>query len=152
MGIDPSMRVNGLAVCIIDDSKCYFARYKNLAIWAKETLTWNTDFYITVEDSSMQNMTFARHRGILGFDKINRNVGMNQAASRFIIDWLLLYGYNVHGISPEQKGKKWMEEYAVTVAKACKLVFMNVKKLSQDEIDAFQLALHCKSYYSGKVN
>jgi hypothetical protein len=152
MGIDPSMRLNGLAVCIIAESKCYFKRYKNLAQWAEEVMTWDKDVYITVEDSSLQNTTFARYRGVAGGNKINRNIGMNQAASIFIIDWLVLKEFTVRAISPEQKGRKWTTEYAETVARTQKLELTNIKKLSQDEIDAFQLALISLNYYAGKNN
>ena len=54
VGIDPAMRLNGLAVCVIDDKKVYFGRYKNLAAWIMDSLTWERDCAIVVEDSSLQ--------------------------------------------------------------------------------------------------
>ena len=58
VGIDPAMRLNGLAVCVIDDKKVYFGRYKNLATWIMDSLTWERNCAIVVEDSSLQNITF----------------------------------------------------------------------------------------------
>jgi hypothetical protein len=60
---------------------------------------------------------------------------------------LELYGHTVKGISPEEKGKKWTLDFAMSVIKGMKLEVSGIKKLSQDEIDAFQLALIAKSYY-----
>ena len=147
VGIDPAMRLNGLAVCVIDDKKVYFGRYKNLATWIMDSLTWDKDCAICVEDSSLQNITFRRNTNIKATNKISRNVGMNQAASRTIIDLLELNGHKVKGISPQQKGSKWTIDYCMSVIKAMKLEVHGNKKLSQDEIDAFQIALISQTYY-----
>jgi hypothetical protein len=147
VGIDPSMRLNGFAVCIIDEDKLYFGRYKKLADWAKDALTWATDIVVVVEDSSLQNITFYKYHDGKSRTKISRNVGMNQGASRFTIDWLELYGHTVKGISPQEKGKKWTLDYAMSVIKGMKLTVNGNKKLSQDEIDAFQLALIAKAIF-----
>ncbi len=40
-------------------------------------------------------------------NQVSRNVGMNQGASRTIIDLLELNGHKVKGISPQHKGSKW---------------------------------------------
>ncbi len=80
-------------------------------------------------------------------NKISRNVGMNQGASRTIIDLLELNGHKVKGISPQHKGSKWTIDYCMSVIKAMKMEVHGNKKLSQDEIDAFQIALISKTYY-----
>lgn len=147
IGIDPAMRLNGLAVCVIDDKKVYFGRYRNLATWIMDSLTWQTDSAICVEDSSLQNMTFQRNANVRATTKISRNVGMNQAASKIIIDLLELNGHKVKGISPHYKGSKWTIDYCMSVIKAMKLEVHGNKKLSQDEIDAFQIALISKTYF-----
>ncbi len=55
LGIDPAMRLNGLAVCVIDDKKVYFGRYKNLAAWIMDSLTWERDCAIVVEEATGPN-------------------------------------------------------------------------------------------------
>ena len=147
IGIDPAMRLNGLAVCVIDDKKVYFGRYRNLATWIMDSLTWQNDCAICVEDSSLQNITFRKHANVKASNKISRNVGMNQGASRTIIDLLELNGHKVKGISPQHKGSKWTIDYCMSVIKAMKLEVHGNKKLSQDEIDAFQIALISKTYF-----
>lgn len=72
---------------------------------------------------------------------------MNQAASKIIIDLLELNGHKVKGISPQHKGSKWNIDYCMSVIKAMKLEVHGNKKLSQDEIDAFQIALISKTYF-----
>ena len=148
VGIDPAMRLNGLAVCVIDDNKLYFGRYKNLAAWIMDSLNYDKDIAVIVEDSSLQNITFRKHANVKASNKISRNVGMNQCASRIIIDLLTLNGHRVTGISPQQKGSKWTLDYCMSVIKGCKLEVHDNKKLSQDEIDAFTLALHAKTFYN----
>lgn len=148
VGIDPAMRLNGLAVCVIDGSKVYFGKYKSLAIWIMSSLEYDKDIAVIVEDSSLQNITFRKHANVKASNKISRNVGMNQAASRLIIDLLVLNGHKAAGISPQQKGSKWTLDYCMSVIKGLKLEVHGNKKLSQDEIDAFTLALHAKSYYN----
>ena len=121
VGIDPAMRLNGLAVCVIDDKKVYFGRYKNLAEWIMDSLTWERNCAIVVEDSSLQNITFRKHANVKASNKISRNVGMNQGASRTIIDLLELNGHKVKGISPQHKGSKWTIDYCMSVIKAMKM-------------------------------
>jgi len=132
---------------VIDENKVYFGRYKTLAHWIMDSLTWEKDLAIVVEDSSLQNITFRKHANVKASNKISRNVGMNQGASRTIIDLLELNGHKVKGISPQHKGSKWTIDYCMSVIKAMKLEVHGNKKLSQDEIDAFQIVLISKPYY-----
>ena len=151
VGIDPAMRMNGLAVCVIDNDKVYFGKYKTLADWIVDCFNYEKDLAIIVEDSSLQSNTFKKTGNIRTSNKISRNVGMNQAASRIIIDLLVLNGHKVTGISPQQKGKKWTLDYCMAVIKGLKLEVHGNKKLSQDEIDAFTLALYAKNFYQIKL-
>ncbi len=148
VGIDPAMRLNGLAVCVIDGNKLYFGRYKNLAMWIMDSLNYDKDIAVIVEDSSLQNITFRKHSSNKASNKISRNVGMNQCASRVIIDLLTINGYRVTGISPQAKGSKWPLDYCMAVIKAHQYEIVGKLKLSQDEIDAFTLALYAKNYYN----
>ena len=149
VGIDPAMRLNGLAVCVIDDKKVYFGRYKNLAAWIMDSLTWERDCAIVVEDSSLQNITFRKQANVKASNKISRNVGMNQGASRIAYEWIKENGYEGYNISPEQKGKKWKKEIFLKIFQSEGYKFEpNFKpaKISQDEIDCFTLALQAKNY------
>jgi len=141
VGIDPSMRKNGFAICLMKEGKLYFQKYKKLANWAYDAMTWTNDIFIVVEDSSLQNITFNKYADGRSRTKISRNVGMNQCASRFAIDWLELHGHKVKGISPYAKGSKWTLDYAMELIKQLNLTILGNRKLSQDDIDAFQLAL-----------
>jgi len=145
IGIDPSMRLNGLGMAMICDGMVHTTRYRSLAIFAKDVLSWSPDnCFVVVEDSSLQNITFRRHTN--NVSKISRNVGMNQAASRFIIDWLAMHDFDVTGISPQDKGKKWLPEYGLKVMEGFGLKMSN-KRWTQDEVDAFQLSLISKHRY-----
>ena len=61
VGIDPSMRKNGFAICLMKEGKLYFQKYKKLANWAYDAMTWTNDIFIVVEDSSLQNITFNKY-------------------------------------------------------------------------------------------
>ena len=102
-----------------------------------------------VEDSSLQNITFnnSTNRAILS--RMSRNVGMNQGASRIAYEWIKDNGCEVYNISPEQKGKKWSKEMFLKIFEREGYKFepdFKPAKISQDEIDAFFLALMAKNY------
>jgi hypothetical protein len=80
---------------------------------------------------------------------MSRNVGMNQAASRIAYEWIKEYDIEAYNISPEAKGKKFNKDVFMRVVASERLKFEpNFKpaKISQDEIDAFFLALMAKNY------
>jgi len=80
---------------------------------------------------------------------MSRNVGMNQAASRIAYEWIKEHDIEAYNISPEAKGKKFNKDVFMKVAAQEQLKFephFKPAKISQDEIDAFFLALMAKNY------
>ena len=74
---------------------------------------------------------------------------MNQAASRIAYEWIKDNGFEAYNISPEAKGKKFNKDVFMKVAAQERLKFephFKPAKISQDEIDAFFLALMAKNY------
>ena len=151
VGIDPAIRHNGFAMCLIKDDTVHFAKYKQFELWLYDALSWDKDAFIVVEDSSLQNITFSRYADNASKIKISRNVGMNQAVSKITIGWLTHLGHKVQGISPQDKGKKWSLDYAMSVMKGVNLSYTGKTKISQDEVDAFHLALIAKTIYKTVV-
>jgi hypothetical protein len=152
IGVDPAIRLNGMAACfILPDKQVVFKRYKRFVDFLIHAQDYRS-FYlpvVLVEDSSLQNVTFnsSINRAILS--RMSRNVGMNQGASRIAYEWIKLQGCEAYNISPEQKGKKWGKEIFMKVFQNEGYKFEpNFKpaKISQDEIDCFTLALQAKNY------
>jgi hypothetical protein len=152
IGVDPAIRLNGMAACfILPDKQVVFKRYKRFVDFLIHAQDYRS-FYlpvVLVEDSSLQNVTFnsSINRAILS--RMSRNVGMNQAASRIAYEWIKENGCEAYNISPEQKGKKWGKEIFMKVFQNEGYKFEpNYKpaKISQDEIDCFTLALQAKKY------
>ena len=80
---------------------------------------------------------------------MSRNVGMNQAASRIAYEWIKEHDIEAYNISPEAKGKKFNKDVFMRVVASERLKFepdFKTAKISQDEIDAFFLALMAKNY------
>ena len=152
IGVDPAIRINGMAACFIySDKQVVFKKYKRFVDFIKDAMDWKLDLnpVVLVEDSSLQNLTFHNsiNRAILS--KMSRNVGMNQGASRIAYEWIKENGCEAYNISPEQKGKKWGKEIFMKVFENEGYKFEpNFKpaKISQDEIDCFTLALQAKNY------
>jgi hypothetical protein len=153
IGVDPAIRLNGMAACFIKPDKVVeFKKYKRFVDFLEDSFHWHKDYekvVVLVEDSSLQNVTFnsSINRAILS--RMSRNVGMNQAASRIAYEWIKEQGCEAYNISPEQKGKKWGKEIFMKVFKTEGYKFeLNYKpaKISQDEIDCFTLALQAKNY------
>ena len=152
IGVDPAIRLNGMAACfILPDKQVVFKRYKRFVDFLIHAQDYRS-FYlpvVLVEDSSLQNVTFnsSINRAILS--RMSRNVGMNQGASRIAYEWIKEQGCEAYNISPEQKGKKWGKEIFMKVFQNEGYKFEpNFKpaKISQDEIDCFTLALQAKNY------
>jgi len=151
IGVDPAIRVNGMAACIITNQVIVFKKYKRFVDFIKDVPTWinyPTPF-ILVEDSSLQNITFnsSINRAILS--RMSRNVGMNQGASRIAYEWIKEHGYNTFNISPEGKGRKWSKDIFLKVVDQERLKFephFKPAKVTQDMIDAFSLALMAKKH------
>lgn len=151
IGIDPAFRKNGFAIAIIDEYKeVRTIRFKSFL----DFLNWlNCDAperaIAVVENSNLQNKTFDMSGSKAAVAKKSRNVGANQAISQCAFEAIKLkYGDLAFEVSPKQKGKKWTSEMFLQVLKSEKHTYLvvdplkyNTKKFSQDEIDAYQLAL-----------
>ena len=151
IGVDPALRLSGMAACIIVNQTMIFKRYKRFVDFIKDVENWMIwdNPIILVEDSSLQNVTFNNsiNRAILS--RMSRNVGMNQAASRIAYEWIKSYNLEAYNISPEAKGKKFNKDVFMKVVASERLKFepdFKPAKISQDEIDAFFLALMAKNY------
>jgi hypothetical protein len=152
IGVDPAIRLNGMAACFIKpDKEVEFKKYKRFVDFILDVPKWAQYEHpvILVEDSSLQNLTFHNsiNRAILS--KMSRNVGMNQGASRIAYEWIKENEYEGYNISPEQKGKKWGKEIFMKVFQNEGYKFepnFKTAKISQDEIDCFTLALQAKNY------
>jgi len=152
IGVDPALRLNGMAACFINPNKeVRFTKYKRFVDFILDVPKWAQYEHpvVLVEDSSLQNLTFHNsiNRAILS--KMSRNVGMNQGASRIAYEWIKDNGCEVYNISPEQKGKKWSKEMFLKIFEREGYKFepdFKSAKISQDEIDCFTLALQAKNY------
>ena len=151
IGVDPAIRLNGMAACFIEyDKTVVFKKYKRFVDFLNDSVRWNLlKPVVLVEDSSLQNVTFNNsiNRAILS--RMSRNVGMNQGASKIAYEWIKDNGCEAYNISPEAKGKKWSKEMFLKIFEREGYKFEpNFKpvKISQDEIDAFFLALMAKNY------
>jgi hypothetical protein len=152
IGVDPAIRLNGMAACFIKPDKVVeFKKYKRFVDFIKDVMFWrlHLNAVVLVEDSSLQNLTFQNsiNRAILS--KMSRNVGMNQAASRIAYEWIKENGCEAYNISPLQKGSKWTKISFMKVFQNEGYKFepnFKTAKISQDEIDCFTLALQAKNY------
>ena len=152
IGVDPALRIKGMAVCfILPDKEVQFKRYKRFVDFIGAVITWVAyeSPIVLVEDSSLQNVTFNNsiNRAILS--RMSRNVGMNQAASRIAYEWIKEHDIEAYNISPEAKGKKFNKDIFMRVVASERFKFepdFKPAKISQDEIDAFFLALMAKNY------
>jgi hypothetical protein len=151
IGVDPALRLNGMAACFIEyDKEVVFKKYKRFVDFLKDSVRWKLlNPVVMVEDSSLQNITFnnSTNRAILS--RMSRNVGMNQGASRIAYEWIKDNDCEVYNISPEQKGKKWSKEMFLKIFEREGYKFepdFKSAKISQDEIDCFSLAIQAKNY------
>jgi hypothetical protein len=152
IGVDPALRLNGMAACfIMTDKVVRFKKYKRFVDFLKNVEAWVVyeNPVVMVEDSSLQNITFnnSTNRAILS--RMSRNVGMNQGASRIAYEWIKDNGCEAYNISPEQKGKKWSKEMFLKIFEREGYKFepdFKSAKISQDEIDCFTLAIQAKNY------
>lgn len=142
VGIDPSLREKGLAVCFIKNKELFFKIYKEYVDFIFDLDKWyliDNEFTVMIEDSSLQNVTFPRGANYQTSLSISRKVGMNQAASLIAIALCKKHGFITHNISPKDKGSKWTLNLMKLVINENQFI-TNQSKFSQDEIDAFTLA------------
>ena len=142
IGIDPAFRRNGFGICIIDETND--VRFLRIKLFQDFIFWLMTDsppggVRCVVENSNMQDVTFRRGGKITHAQ--SRDAGKNMAISQCVCD-LCVWKYGksaVLALSPREKGAKWSMAYAQGVARAMGLKLP--AKLSQDNIDAFQLAV-----------
>jgi hypothetical protein len=148
IGIDPSFRKAGFAICIIDEhcevQATMFKSFLEFLRWLTTPGEAPKDAIVGIENSNLQNVTFDMKgtKGVVA--KKSRNVGANQAASQYTVD-LCRWHYgpeNVFEISPKQKGEKWPQAYFRSVAKSNKHNIIG--RFNQDQRDAYQIALIAK--------
>jgi hypothetical protein len=149
IGIDPSIRENGIGLCVIDlkFKNIEFHKFKKfiqLLEYISAKFYDSDETLYVIEDSNMLNVTFERSTQPNVVSKISRSVGKNQAVSMILKDWIESKGYTCRCLSPKNKGSKWTKEYMMAIIKTEKLNLDESKKISQDEIDAFTLAYICK--------
>lgn len=153
IGVDPAFRKSGFAICIIDENKDVRAiRFKSFL----DFLSWlwvegeaPAKAIVVVENSNLQKSTFDMRGSKAVVARKSRNVGKNQAISQAAFDALKVrYGTNVFEVSPKQKGVKWSKQTFARVLKSESHNFLATKQtISQDEIDAYQLALMGKKLF-----
>lgn len=150
IGIDPAFRKSGFGMCVIDEANTVsfrtFRSFLDFLHWifsedAPEKAV------VCVENSNLDKIMYAYHRNKTGqaMATAARNVGANQAASQYTADacrWK--WPETTFDISPRQKGSKWTKEQFYAVARQ---EGHEVGKCSQDEMDAYKLALRGKSLY-----
>ena len=145
VGIDPSFRQSGYALCCIDtsDNSVSFKTFKNgfndFCSWVRNDAPIQSDCIICVENSNLQNESFDLTGSLVMVARKSRNVGKNQAVSQNSVDLLRANGYLVVDLSPKEKGKKYTALEFAAVAKSEKHTVS--KQTSQDEKDAYKMAL-----------
>jgi len=149
IGIDPSIRENGIGLCVLDlkFKQITFYKFKRFIQLLEFIASSNYDIEETlyvIEDSNMMNVTFARSTQPNVVSKISRSVGKNQAVSMILRDWIESKNYTCKCLSPKDKGSKWTKEYMMAIIKTENFNIDESKKISQDEIDAFTLVYICK--------
>ena len=161
IGIDPSFREKGFAVCVIGGGEAVFKVFKgfiDFVEWLNLYKRSNDyfeglylDIKICIENSNLTNTTFDMRGSKQLIAKVSRDVGKNQAISQITVDYCrLLFGVDaVTELSPLQKGAKIenniIENDVVfrAIANDAGITLTNYKgnKNEQDKRDAFMLAL-----------
>jgi hypothetical protein len=142
IGIDPAFRKNGFGICIIDEAgEVGFKKVRSFL----DFLFWlMTDAPVenvlcVVENSNLQDVTFRRGGRITHAQ--SRDAGKNMAISQCVYEACVWkWGEKaVRGLSPREKGAKWSLPYAQAIGRGMGLKLPG--KVSQDDLDAFQLAV-----------
>ena len=148
IGIDPAFRKTGFAIAVLDETGEVEGRmFRSLLDFIQwvETREWPGQTVIVgVENSNLQNVTF-NMKGTKGqIAKQSRNVGANQAASQYTVDYCRhFFGVDyVFEISPRDKGAKWSQIIFRQVLK--QEGHRAAWKMNQDQRDAYQIALIAK--------
>lgn len=177
VGLDPSARESGFAVCIICGNKVsfiVFKEYTDFIRWAyfkapKVVIAADiaamsevdrigvkeVEVFFCVENSNLTNATFLDSKIKSVANKISRDAGKNQWASQLAVNILREeYGENiVFEVSPLEKGRKWTQNEFDMYLKANQhhLAEPTRRDLSQDKRDAYCLALNAEKHSKMKV-
>jgi len=158
IGIDPSFRKNGFAICIIGGGEASFKIFEGFlqffdwlqsykkANEADEWKDFKTDTFFCIENSNLQALSFDMRGNVSVACRKSRDVGKNQAISQCTVDiCTLLFGKDkVLELSPLQKGAKVENDVIFrAIAKDAGIALTNYKGQvgEQDKRDAFMLAL-----------
>lgn len=147
IGIDPAMRANGFAICIIDNCKVSFISFDTVLeaiefFFNPENLAYSQTIAV-IENSNLQNCSFdLRGKKEVVASKA-RAVGKNMAVSQITYNLLLskLGNQNVIQMSAKGKGAKWLKDEIVFSLCSKLGLIIKEKRLSQDKRDAFKLAI-----------
>ena len=146
IGIDPAFRESGFGVCILTENEATFPKVRSFIDFFRfaSEMPLDTQTVFVVENSNMQNATFASYKAnARQLQRISRNVGANQAVSQMTVDYLRHLGHLVIEVSPLAKGSKLNQKAIAYIAKAEGIEIP--AKLSQDDRDAFKLAIQQKN-------
>ena len=155
IGIDPSFREKGFAICIIGGGEAVFKVFKGFiefVQWLDNYKKANDyfeglylDIKFCIENSNLTNATFDMRGNKNVIAKVSRDAGKNQAISQITTDYCrLLFPDAVTEVSPLQKGAKIDNDVIFrAIAKDAKITLTNYKGQvgEQDKRDAFMLAL-----------
>jgi hypothetical protein len=153
VGIDPALRKDGFAACIVDednnvDFKRFFSPVDALFWFLELKKECLPNIYFCIENSNLQDCSFSAPALIkqkkyeLAVSRAldeGKNMGVSQLTSDFLE--LLFGSFNIYDVSPKEKGAK-IEDPVLIDAMASKFghVFIKKTKLNQDERDAYLLA------------
>lgn len=154
IGIDPSFRKNGFAICIIGGLEAEFLTFNGFLIFCEwlhrykkvnEQEDANIKTFFCIENSNLQALSFDMRGNVSVACKKSRDVGKNQAISQCTVDiCTMLFGKDhVLELSALQKGAKQSDLIVRSYAETKKIKLMNYKgKIGeQDKRDAFMLAM-----------
>jgi len=147
IGIDPSFRKNGFAICVIDeDLTANFIKFIDVHGFVCWLIDAPHNAFYCIENSNLQNETFDMSGSKSIIAKKSRDVGKNMAISQITVDICMQKAgkENVLELSPLQKGKKITDNSIfLNIAHQERIKLLNYKGLKgeQDERDAFLLAI-----------
>ena len=147
IGVDPAFRKGGFWACFLDtdDRTVVFRQFRDVLAWDRFLRSEDApeSAYAVIENSNLQNITFARHMtgDRAAIIRKSRNVGTNQAASELTVQSAIdRYGKDaVLNLSPEKKGAKYDERYFFAALKGDRVTPIGYTG-TQDERDAYKLA------------
>lgn len=155
IGVDPAGRDDGTAICILDDEgNVEFETFIDTIAYIdyiRKLKEQDEPVYFCIEDSHKHNLSYqhSSKRGVN--EKLARNVGMNQHASKLTTRHTILEFGNeyVLPLSPQQKGAKWKTSKNANALQVKSIVqkviederlIIKEKRVGQDRLDALKLA------------